>query len=169
MLNAEQRTELERRVRARTSFQRDAVRARIILACGEGGSASAIAQRVGVHARTVERWRVRFQRHGLAGLHDRPRPGPPPKFGPVTRLELIALACEPVVRRRGRTTRTIADLVREAEARGIVDAISWTAALRAAVEEFITAWNRDRARPFRWTFTGSPLQAGPAMAPAQAA
>jgi hypothetical protein len=33
----------------------------------------------------------------------------------------------------------------------------------------ITAWNRDRARPFRWTFTGYPLQAGPAMAPAQAA
>src|SRR5262245_56141160 len=136
MLNAEQRTELERRVRAGTSFQRDAVRARIILACEERGSASAIAQRVGVHARTVERWRVRFQRHGLAGLHDRPRPGPPPKFGPVTRLELIALACEPVVRRRGRTTRTIADLVREAEARGIVDAISWSSYQRllAAVD-----------------------------------
>jgi hypothetical protein len=40
--------------------------------------------------------------------------------------------------------------------------------LRAAVLAFIAAWNRDRAHPFRWTFTGYPLQAGPqaALAPA---
>src|SRR5262245_36983533 len=153
MLNAEQRTELERRVRARTSFQRDAVRARIILACEEGGSASAIAQRVGVHARTVERWRVRFQRHGLAGLHDRPRPGPPPKFGPVTRLELIALACEPVMRRGGRTTWTIADLVREAVVRGLVEAISWSSYQRllAAVDlrpHRVQGWMHSPDPPF---------------------
>jgi hypothetical protein len=41
--------------------------------------------------------------------------------------------------------------------------------LRTAVEEFIAAWNRERARSFRWTFTGYPLQAGSAMASAQAA
>ncbi len=41
--------------------------------------------------------------------------------------------------------------------------------LRLAVLAFIATWNRDRARPFRWTFTGYPLQAGPAMMPAQAA
>lgn len=35
-----------------------------------------------------------------------------------------------------------------------------TEELRTAVLEFIAAWNRDRARPFRWTFTGYPLQAG---------
>jgi hypothetical protein len=34
--------------------------------------------------------------------------------------------------------------------------------LRTAVLEFIAAWNRDRAHPFRWTFTGYPLQAGAA-------
>ena len=96
-LNAEQRAELERRVRAGTSFQRDAQRARIILASEDGESAAAVAPQVGVHARTVERWRTRFRRHGLPGLQDLPRPGPPPKFGSVTRLELIALACERVV------------------------------------------------------------------------
>src|SRR5256885_13011873 len=84
-LNAEQRAELERRVRAGTSFQRDAQRARIILASEDGESAAAIAPRVGVHARTVERWRTRFRRHGLPGLQDLPRPGPPPKSGSVTR------------------------------------------------------------------------------------
>jgi hypothetical protein len=35
-----------------------------------------------------------------------------------------------------------------------------TAELRTVVEAFLTAWNRDRAHPFRWTFTGYPLQAG---------
>jgi hypothetical protein len=32
--------------------------------------------------------------------------------------------------------------------------------LRTAGLAFIAAWNRDRARPFRWTFPGYPLQAG---------
>jgi len=43
------------------------------------------------------------------------------------------------------------------------------AALRTAVLDFIARWNRDRAHPFRWTFTGYPLQAGPTMPPAKAA
>jgi transposase len=41
--------------------------------------------------------------------------------------------------------------------------------LRTAVLEFIAAWNRDRAHPFRWTFTGYPLQAGAAVASPKAA
>jgi len=125
-LDEEQRVELGRRVRAGTSFQRDALRARIVLASEDGESARAIARRLGIHSRTVERWRRRFQRHGLAGLHDRPRPGPPPKFSPVTRAELIALACEPVTGPTGPTTRTIAQLVQEAEARRMVAHISWS-------------------------------------------
>ena len=32
--------------------------------------------------------------------------------------------------------------------------------LRAAVLEFIAFWNREKAHPFRWTFTGYPLQSG---------
>ena len=125
-LNAEQRAELQRRVRAGTSCQRDGLRARIILASEAGGSAVAVALRVGVHPRTVERWRDRFRRQGLRGLHDKPRPGAPPKFAPVARLELIALACEPVERHEGKTTRTIAELVDEALARRLVDGIGWS-------------------------------------------
>lgn len=124
MLDEQQRAELQRRVRAGTSPQRDVVRARIILTCAQEGSAAAVARQVGVHPRTVERWRARFRRAGLPGLQDRPRPGHPVKFGPVTRLELIALACEPVERGDGKTTRTIAALVQEAEARGLVPRIS---------------------------------------------
>jgi transposase-like protein len=124
VLDKPQRAELERRVRAGTTAQRDAVRARIILACVQDGSAAAVARQVGVHPRTVERWRARFRHAGLPGLQDRPRPGPLAKFGPVTRLELIALACEPVEREEGRATWPIAALVQEAVARGLVPRIS---------------------------------------------
>ena len=59
------------------------------------------------HVRTVERWRSRFLRLGLKGLKDRPRPGHKPKFGPVVRLQLIALACEPMESENGVSRRTI--------------------------------------------------------------
>lgn len=108
-----------RRVRAATSTQRDARRARIILACADGGSAKAIAGRVGTSARSVERWRGRFLRKGLDGLGDAPRRGHAPKFGSVTRLELIAVACEP-------QRRTIEELAACAIQRGIVDSIGWS-------------------------------------------
>lgn len=32
--------------------------------------------------------------------------------------------------------------------------------LKTAVLAFIAYWNRERARPFRWTFSGYPLQSG---------
>lgn len=123
--------ELRRRVRAATSSQREALRARIILDCEEGGSAQQVARRSRVHPRTVERWRARFLCLGLSGLEDRPRPGHKPKFGPVARLEMIALACEPVLHRGdGRARRTIEDLRQEAVSRGIVQSIGWSSVQR---------------------------------------
>jgi hypothetical protein len=95
--DVEVRAELKRRVRAFTSTQREARRARIILACEQYGSAEAAARVVGAHPTTVERWRARFLNKGLRGLEDRPRPGHKPKFTPVQRLEIIATACEPVI------------------------------------------------------------------------
>jgi transposase-like protein len=95
-LSADERAELERRRRAATAAQRDAQRARIILSATAGNSVATVAREVGVHPRTVERWLARFRRKRLDGLVDAPRPGRKPKFGHVTRLELIALACDPI-------------------------------------------------------------------------
>ena len=133
-LQSEQRAELQRRVRAATSTQRDALRARIVLACAEGSKTAEVARRCSVHPRTVERWRSRFLRLGLEGLNDRPRAGHKPKFDSVTRLQLIALACEPTESENGVSRRTI-ELVRQvAISGGIVEDISWSSVQRVLAQ-----------------------------------
>jgi transposase len=74
-LSPEERSELEARVRAPTSEQRDAFRARIVLMAAEGRSTRSIARDLGTMPRTVSLWRIRFAEAGLAGLADQPRPG----------------------------------------------------------------------------------------------
>jgi transposase len=117
-----------------TSQQRDVIRARIILGCAESKSAKRVSKQVGVSSRTVERWRSRFLLDGLDGLNDKYRRGHKPKYGPVTRLELIGLACEPVPTHDGKTTRTIDELVTEAVSRKMVDSISWSSYQRILAE-----------------------------------
>ena len=142
-LTPEEATELSVsvRVRAPTSTQRDAARARIILACAEGGSARAIAARLQIPVRRVERWRGRFLRKRLNGLGDLRRRGHAPTFNGVTRCEIIALACEPIGQqntgtdRRGKPkyiplTRTLEQVRQEAIARGIVPTIGKTTVQR---------------------------------------
>src|SRR5437764_367289 len=67
-LTPEDRAVLEARLRAPTTEQRDAFRARIILLAGEGHSTRSIASTVGTMPRTVSTWRGRFAREGLAGF-----------------------------------------------------------------------------------------------------
>ena len=93
VISEEDRVELERIVRASSSEVRMVERARIVLAAGEGLTTEQIARRVGCGERTVKKWRPRYQRQGIAGLRDAPRPGAPLTHGPETRALLIAKAC----------------------------------------------------------------------------
>src|SRR5215218_8251037 len=54
-----------------------AQRARIVLLAADGLPNAEIARRVGVSAPTVQLWRGRYQRSGVAGLTDAPRSGRP--------------------------------------------------------------------------------------------
>jgi len=72
----------ERRVltgwaRRRKTAQALAARARIVLACAEGGSIASVAAELGVSRNMVSKWRGRFLRDRLEGLSDEPRPGRP--------------------------------------------------------------------------------------------
>src|SRR6187402_2156632 len=72
-----ERAELQRRVRAHTTPQRAAKRARIVLLAADGVPNRQIAPMVGMNEHTVAQWRRRFETERLAGLQDRQRPGRP--------------------------------------------------------------------------------------------
>jgi transposase len=87
------RSELERIVRAVSSEVRMVERARIVLGAVEGRTAQEIAGELGCSLPTVVKWRGRYARHGIEGLRDAPRSGRPLTHGPQTRALLIAKAC----------------------------------------------------------------------------
>jgi transposase len=85
-----ERAELQRRVRAHTTPQRAAKRARVVLLAAEGVPNRQIATLVGMNQHTVSHWRHRFEAERLAGLEDRPRPGRPLVYGHDQRLRIVA-------------------------------------------------------------------------------
>lgn len=74
-LTPEERAVLEARLRAPTTEQRHALRARIVLLAADGLASRAIARDLGIMPRTASLWRIRFAEAGLDGLADKPRPG----------------------------------------------------------------------------------------------
>ena len=90
VITDEERAELQRRVRAHTTPQRAAKRARIVLLAADGVPNRQIAPMVGMNEHTVAQWRRRFQSERLAGLTDRKRPGRPLVYDHDQRLRIVA-------------------------------------------------------------------------------
>jgi transposase len=65
-------------------------RARIIWLASQGCKVPAIALELGLRPATVRIWRKRFNRQGLAGLQERPRPGRPAQYTPEQVSTVIA-------------------------------------------------------------------------------
>lgn len=76
-LTEDDREELLRWTRRHSTAQALALRARIILACADGGDDVLVAERLGIFRTTVGKWRRRYVRSGRDGLLDEPRPGAP--------------------------------------------------------------------------------------------
>ena len=78
-LSEEERERLEslaHRARSRPLLAR---RARVVLACAEGLDHQSVARKVRVSVSMVGKWRARFLKARVEGLHDEPRPGAPRK------------------------------------------------------------------------------------------
>jgi transposase len=80
-LSDDERETLERWGRRPNSAQALALRCRIVLACAQGKSNTAVAAEMDVDRATVAKWRTRFVADRLEGLHDEPRPGAPRTIG----------------------------------------------------------------------------------------
>src|SRR5713226_1707243 len=89
-LSREERETLERWVRRPKSAQALALRARVILACAQGKTNTAVAQQMHLAKPTVGKWRSRFIARRLDGLLDEPRPGAPREIGDAAVERLIA-------------------------------------------------------------------------------
>lgn len=81
-LTAEERSELERRVRLTTAPHQVVIRARVVLMLAEGHSITDTSHHVGLGRRIVHKWGERFVNKRLDGLRDNPRSGRPPRFSP---------------------------------------------------------------------------------------
>jgi len=77
VLSEEERDILSRWARRPNSPQALALRAKIVLACAEGKTNQVVAAELKCSGATVGKWRSRFVRKRLKGLHDEPRPGAP--------------------------------------------------------------------------------------------
>jgi transposase len=76
-LTDDERQTLVRWARRAKTAQALALRAKIVLACAEGATNKAVAERLGIWPQTVTKWRGRFVAGRLEGLSDEPRPGRP--------------------------------------------------------------------------------------------
>ncbi len=97
-LSDDERQALQRWVRRRKTAQALAMRARIVLACAEGESDQAVAERLGTTRVTVGKWRRRFLEKGCDGLLDEPRPGAPRTVSDEDVERVITLTLETMPR-----------------------------------------------------------------------
>lgn len=117
----EQLTELTRRG---TSKARDVRRAQALLRAARGQTDATIAEAIGVHPRTVARWRERAATDGVTqAIVDRPRPGAKRLLDKVAETALIATACSDAPDGHTRwTVRLLADRLVELE---VVPSVSY--------------------------------------------
>ncbi len=83
-LDAEEDKILRQWLRAGTTEQRMAERAQIVLLASQGLSTVQIADSLRTRPARVSKWRQRFARHRLEGLHDGSRSGKPRRYDPST-------------------------------------------------------------------------------------
>lgn len=77
ILSDDERAELTSLTMRRKTAQALALRARIVLACAEGGQNKEVAAKLDLDRSTVGKWRRRFVERRVDGLHDEPRSGAP--------------------------------------------------------------------------------------------
>ncbi len=130
MLTPEHKRELEALIRAHSTPQKLAERARIITLAATGIGVGETARHLGVWRKTVSEWRKRWIAAAASEtcaqrLTDAPRSGAPGTFTPEQICAIVAMACEdPQASDLPISHWSQSELARQAVARGIVASIS---------------------------------------------
>ena len=75
VLSSAEEAQLQQLIRAQSTPQGLAQRARVVQLAAQGMGVRAIGGRVGMHYNQVAKWRRRYLRGGIGALQDEPRPG----------------------------------------------------------------------------------------------
>lgn len=110
-LAPEEQVLLQRRLRAKTTSQRDALRARIVLQRAEGRREQDVADALGVSMTTISLWSRRFELQGLEGLKDRPGRGRKAWLGTEKVRQVITRVTQPPKGKKKWSTRSMAAAV----------------------------------------------------------
>jgi transposase len=129
-LSSTHERELNALVRAHSTPQKLAERARIILLAASGLGVDETAGRLGIWRKTASTWRRRWRDADAAAgvaarLGDAPRSGAPATFTPEVICKIVALSCEdPEALDIPLSHWSQSELARQAVRRGIVGSIS---------------------------------------------
>jgi len=129
-LSFEHERELNALVRAHSTPQKLAERARIILASARGLGVEETANELGIWRKTASTWRRRWRDADVTAgvavrLSDAPRSGAPATFTPEVICKIVALSCEnPEMLNVPISHWSQSELARQAIRRGIVERIS---------------------------------------------
>lgn len=110
-LKPEEKDQLQRIARSKTSSQRDGLRARIVLRRAEGARETDVAAELGVSLTTVSLWSKRFDLEGLNGLKDRPGRGRKPSLADEKVRQVITKVVQPPKGKKKWSTRSMAAAV----------------------------------------------------------
>jgi transposase len=89
------RERLQRMAGSQSEERRLVRRARIVLGCLDGKPIKDLAAELGEQADVIIKWRERFERRGIDGLHDAPRSGKPVRYDQEWRKMVLEKLDEP--------------------------------------------------------------------------
>ncbi|MCK5851251.1 MAG: IS630 family transposase [Kiritimatiellae bacterium] len=112
LLTDDERTELERRVKASKTSKRDSERAEIILLRASGMRQEDVANQLECSSLKVSKWTARFRRDGLGGLEDKAGRGRKPSLAPERIEKVITQVSKPPKGRERWSTRSMAKAAR---------------------------------------------------------
>ena len=141
-LKPKQQSTLDRIVRQGRHSARVINRARILLMSHQEIRRNQIAKSLSLSATAVTNICRRYQTEGLAVVHDKPRPGRPPKIFGKVEAKLVALACSTPPEGRVRwTMRMLADEMVELK---LVDSITHKAVWERLKKTTLSRGSRNR-------------------------